>query len=42
VRAGKIKYKEDRVDGIENTGAHFERLMSGRNFGKALVVLGHE
>jgi NADPH-dependent curcumin reductase CurA len=40
VRAGKIKYKEDRVEGIEKTGAHFERLMSGDNFGKALVVLG--
>jgi NADPH-dependent curcumin reductase CurA len=42
VRAGKIKYKEDRVEGIEKTGAHFERLMSGDNFGKALVVLGPE
>jgi len=42
VREGKIKYKEDRVDGIENTGAHFERLMSGLNFGKALVVIGQE
>lgn len=37
--AGKIAYREDRVSGIENTGAHFARLMSGRNFGKALVVL---
>ena len=42
VRAGRIKYKEDRVDGIENTGAHFARLMSGENFGKALVVLDRE
>jgi len=42
VREGKIKYKEDRVEGIENTGAHFERLMTGQNFGKALVVVGHE
>jgi len=42
VRAGKIKYKEDRTKGIENTGAHFERLMSGRNFGKSLVVIGDE
>ncbi|HJP05346.1 MAG: NADP-dependent oxidoreductase [Chromatiales bacterium] len=40
VREGKIKYREDRAIGIENTGAHFERLMSGQNFGKALVVLG--
>jgi NADPH-dependent curcumin reductase CurA len=42
VREGKIKYKEDRAEGIENTGAHFERLMSGQNFGKALVVIGPE
>ncbi len=42
VRDGQIKYREDRVSGIENTGAHFERLMSGQNFGKALVVLGDE
>ncbi|MDH3511085.1 MAG: NADP-dependent oxidoreductase [Gammaproteobacteria bacterium] len=42
VREGKIKYKEDRVQGIENTGTHFERLMSGHNFGKALVVISDE
>lgn len=42
LRAGKIKYKEDRVEGIENTGAHFARLMSGKNFGKALVVIDNE
>ncbi len=42
VRDGKIKYREDRAIGIENTGAHFEKLMSGQNFGKALVVLGDE
>lgn len=42
VRDGKIKYREDRAVGIENTGAHFEKLMSGQNFGKALVVVGDE
>ncbi len=42
VREGKIKYKEDRTIGIEQTGAHFERLMSGKNFGKALVVISDE
>ncbi len=36
---GKITYREDRVSGIVNTGAHFARLMSGQNFGKALVAL---
>jgi len=42
VRAGKIKYQEDRAIGIENTGAHFEKLMRGQNFGKTLIVLGDE
>lgn len=42
VRDGRIRYREDRVTGIENTGAHFARLMRGENFGKALVVLAPE
>jgi NADPH-dependent curcumin reductase CurA len=42
VAAGKIKYKEDRADGIETTGAQFAKLMSGQNFGKTLVVIGPE
>ena len=42
VREGKIKYKEDRADGIEQAGAHFEKLMSGQNFGKTLVVIADE
>ena len=44
VRDGSIRYKEDRASGIEHTGAHFAKLMSGDNFGKTLVVLeeGHD
>jgi NADPH-dependent curcumin reductase CurA len=42
VRDGKIKYREDRVNGIEQTGVHFSKLMHGDNFGKALVVTGPE
>ena len=42
VSSGEISYREDRATGIEQTGAHFQRLMSGQNFGKALVVLGPE
>ena len=42
VRSGEIRYREDRADGIVQAGAHFARLMSGENFGKALVVLGPE
>ncbi|GMW07787.1 MAG: NADP-dependent oxidoreductase [Gammaproteobacteria bacterium] len=40
VATGAIRYLEDRVHGIEQTGAHFARLMRGENVGKALVVLG--
>ncbi len=42
IRAGQIRYQEDRADGIGQTGAHFARLMRGENVGKALVVLGPE
>jgi NADPH-dependent curcumin reductase CurA len=42
VRSGEIAYREDRADGIERAGSHFAKLMSGQNFGKALVVLGPE
>ncbi|MBT8447304.1 MAG: NADP-dependent oxidoreductase [Gammaproteobacteria bacterium] len=34
---GRIKYIEDITDGLENAPEAFCRLMSGQNFGKALV-----
>jgi NADPH-dependent curcumin reductase CurA len=42
VTAGLVKFREDRAEGIEQTGAHFARLMRGENFGKSLVVLAPE
>jgi NADPH-dependent curcumin reductase CurA len=42
VVSGAIRYREDRVSGLENAAAHFERLMTGNNFGKSLVVVGEE
>ena len=42
VAAGSVRFHEDRVTGLENTGAHFARLMRGDNVGKALVVVGPE
>lgn len=42
LRDGRIRYREDRVSGIDETAAHFCRLMRGENVGKALVVLGQE
>ncbi|MEE8306766.1 MAG: NADP-dependent oxidoreductase [Gammaproteobacteria bacterium] len=42
VADGKMKYKEDRAEGVENAGAQFCKLMKGENFGKTLVVVGPE
>lgn len=35
--AGKIKFKEDRVDGLENAPAALIGLLEGKNFGKLVV-----
>lgn len=37
LRDGKIKYREDVVEGIENAVSAFRGLLHGRNFGKLLV-----
>ena len=37
---GAIKYREDRVEGLENAPQAFRGLLEGRNFGKMLVVVG--
>jgi NADPH-dependent curcumin reductase CurA len=42
IAAGKVRFLEDRVSGIDNAGAHFACLMRGENVGKTLVVLGPE
>lgn len=42
IAMGRVRFREDRAHGIEQTGAHFARLMRGENFGKALVVVGPE
>jgi NADPH-dependent curcumin reductase len=38
--AGRIKYREDIVHGLENAPQAFLGLLSGRNFGKLVVDLG--
>jgi len=40
LRAGRLKYREDIVDGLDNAAAAFIGLLQGRNFGKLLVRLG--
>ena len=38
--AGRIKYREDVVDGLENAPQAFMGLLEGRNFGKLVVRVG--
>ena len=40
VRSGRMKYREDVVDGLENAPAAFLGLLQGQNFGKMLVRAG--
>ena len=37
IRTGRIKYREDIVDGLERAPAAFLGLLQGKNFGKMLV-----
>ena len=37
VDAGRVKLREDRVDGLENAGEALIGLLQGRNFGKVVV-----
>jgi len=37
IRDGKLKYREDVAEGIENTVSAFQGLLKGKNFGKMLV-----
>lgn len=37
VRTGRVKYREDVVDGLENAPSAFIGLLRGRNFGKLVV-----
>ena len=37
VQEGRIKYREDVVEGLENAPSAFAGLMEGKNFGKQLV-----
>jgi NADPH-dependent curcumin reductase len=42
VREGKIKFREDIVDGIEKAPSAFIGLLEGKNFGKMLVRVGED
>lgn len=42
VQEGRLKYREDIVEGLENAPGAFLGLFQGRNFGKLLVRVGHD
>jgi NADPH-dependent curcumin reductase CurA len=39
MREGKLRYREDIVDGLRNAPSAFIGLLEGKNFGKLLVKL---
>lgn len=39
---GKLSYVEDRVSGLDQAPVLFEKLMAGKNVGKAIVTVGPE
>ena len=42
IKEGRIKYREDVVEGLENAPGAFIGLMRGENFGKLLVKISEE
>jgi NADPH-dependent curcumin reductase CurA len=42
VEEGKIKFREDLVDGLENASQAFIGLLQGENFGKLVVKVAND
>ncbi|MEL6824721.1 MAG: NADP-dependent oxidoreductase [Pseudomonadota bacterium] len=42
ITSGKLKFAEDRAEGLDNAPALFARLMAGQNKGKAVVTVAAE
>ena len=42
IREGRLKFREDIVDGLESAPAAFIGLLEGKNFGKMLVRVGED
>jgi NADPH-dependent curcumin reductase CurA len=41
IESGKIKYREEIIDGLENAPEAFIGLLRGENFGKRVIRVGH-
>lgn len=41
LKAGKVHYREEIIDGLENAPAAFIGLLEGANFGKRVIRVGH-
>jgi NADPH-dependent curcumin reductase len=41
LKDGRIRYREDVIEGFENAPAAFMGMLQGKNFGKALVRVSH-
>jgi NADPH-dependent curcumin reductase len=39
---GKIKFREDIVDGLENAPEAFIGLLQGKNFGKLVICVAND
>jgi NADPH-dependent curcumin reductase CurA len=42
VRDGSVRYREDIIEGLDQAPEAFRGLLSGKNFGKLLVRVGHD
>jgi NADPH-dependent curcumin reductase CurA len=42
LRDGRIKYREDIIDGLENAPRAFQGLLQGKNFGKQIIRVAPE
>jgi len=42
IREGKLKYKEDFIEGLENASKAFIGLLNGKNFGKLVVKINDD
>jgi len=40
LRDGRITYREDIVEGLENAPRAFQGLLQGKNFGKQIIRVG--